>query len=347
MRILYVAFDPLKYPRIKKIAHTLRKYKNVTFEVMIPKFRIEKRGERIWRFLIAALNYPAVLLQVLFVRADMFWVANCPDILVLPLVLRRKKYILEYRSPWAIEVEGEFGGGPWIRLAAFFERFALQHSCIVTLTTSRLITRVEEFGKPVFVIPNYPLKTFGAFIVSKGETRKQQHCSEDDKVVLFVGKLSRVEGGDILPKIIEGVLKKDNVIFWIVGGGPLFLSLKKFAQRFPKNVKLFGWQPHEEIPNLIAAADVCIAPRHKSRFSTYYNEEGVSKFSEYMFFQKPIVACGVAESGEYLLVNENEMVNGILMALNGEAALPRRRTWEDHCEEKIRGMLSLLSSWKP
>jgi len=143
MRVVYIALDPLKYPRIKKIAYALQKIKNIEFDVMIPKFRFVWRGGWIGRFLFAVVNYFAVLLQVFFVRADFFLVANCPDILVIPLVLRRKRYILEYRSPWAIEVEDEFGSGPWVRLTAFFERFALEHAWIVTLTTSRLIERVR------------------------------------------------------------------------------------------------------------------------------------------------------------------------------------------------------------
>jgi glycosyltransferase involved in cell wall biosynthesis len=346
MRVVYIALDPLKYPRIRKIAYTLRKYGGVEFDVMIPKFRVVWQVGKIGRFLAAVINYVAVLLQVFFVRADFFWVANCPDVLVFPLVLRRKRYILEYRSPWSIEVEDEFGSGPWVRLTAFFERFALKHAWIVTLTTSRLVERVKGYGKPVFVIPNYPLKTFGTVTVSREEFRKRCGCSERDKVVLFVGKLTLVEGAGLLPKIIEEVLKRGDVVFWIVGGGPLYPLLEKFSKNFNGKVRLFGWQPHKEIPNFIAASDVCTAPRHRSPFSVFYNEEGVSKFSEYMFFEKPIVACGVAESSEYLLVDEDGMADGILKALRGEVPRSKRRTWEEYSEKKIYEMFSLIFSGK-
>ncbi len=342
MRVVYIALDPLKYPRIKKIAYTLQKIRHVEFDVMIPKFRFVWRGGRIGRFLFAVVNYLSVLLQVFFVRADFFFVANCPDILAIPLALRRKRYILEYRSPWSIEVENEFGSGPWVRLTAFFERFALEHAWIITLTTSKLIDRVKDFGKPVFVVPNYPLKTFGKVTASKEKFKRRFGSQKNDKIVLFVGKLTRVEGADLLPKIIEDVLKRINVVFWIVGTGPLFPSLEKFAERFPENVKLFGWQPHTQVPNFIASSDVCIAPRHKSVFSEFYNEEGVSKFSEYMLFEKPIVACGVAESKEYLLTDEDGMAEGIVKALNGYVPLSTPRTWEEYSEKKLFELLSWL-----
>jgi len=344
MRVVYIALDPLKYPRIEKIASSIRKRGDVDFDVMIPKFRFVWRGGKIGRLFFSLVNYLAVLLQIFFVRADFFWVANCPDILVIPLVLRRKRYILEYRSPWSFEVENEFGSGPWVHLAAFFEYFALKHAWIITLTSSRLMMKVKDFRRPVFVIPNYPLRAFGKVTVSKGEFRKCCGCRQDDKVVLFVGKLTSVEGADLLPKIMGDVLKKAGTVFWIVGGGPLYPLLERFAKRFTGKIKLFSWQPHKEIPNFIAAADVCIAPRHKSPYSVFYNEEGVSKISEYMFFEKPIVACGVAESREYLLVDENEMAGGIVKALNGEVSPSKRKTWEDHCEKKIYEVFSLIQS---
>ena len=115
MKVVYIALDPLKYPRIRKIALSLKKLDWVKFEVMIPKFRIVPHdANRIKRLFLAVANYLAVFLQIFFVKADIFWVANCPDILAIPLVLRSRKYLLEYRSPWSIEVEDEFGKGPWV-----------------------------------------------------------------------------------------------------------------------------------------------------------------------------------------------------------------------------------------
>jgi len=347
LSVTYIALDPLKYPRIEKIACSLKKCKGIRFNVMIPRFKFVYRGGKIGRLFSALLNYFIILFQISCTNADFLWVANCPDILVLPLILRRKRYILEYRSPWPIEVEREFGIKQLARFANFFERLALKHAWIITLTTSKLIDRVRIFNKPVFVIPNYPLSNFGKSLISREEFRKQYGYSEKDKIVLFVGKLTSIEGADLLPKIISNCLKReDRIVFWIVGDGPLYKTLKVFAGKFPGRVKLFGWQSHERIPNFIEAADVCIAPRHESPYSIFYNEEGVSKISEYMFFKKPIVACGVAESSEYLLVKEDEMADGILKALHSEVPCSKRRTWEEYSEKRIHEMFNLILSGK-
>jgi hypothetical protein len=65
-----------------------------------------------------------------------------------------------------------------------------------------------------------------------------------------------------------------------------------------------------------------------------------------MFFNKPIVACGISESKEYLLVEEDEMADGVLKALRGEVAPSHRRSWEENCEKKILEMFSQIQAGK-
>jgi glycosyltransferase involved in cell wall biosynthesis len=344
VKVVYIALDPLKYPRIKKHAYSLKKLNWVNFEVMLPKFRIVPRGAGLLkRLFFAVANYLAVFIQVFFVKADLFWVANCPDILAIPLVLRRKKFLLEYRSPWSIEVEAEFGKGPWVRLAAIIENAALRNASAITLTTSKLSNKVSGFGKPTFVIPNYSTKNFKAQITAD-DFRKQNGIKNDEKIVLFVGKLTHVEGADIFPTIIKEVLKRVNCVFWIVGDGPLLPFLKTFEEKFGSRIKLFGWQPHEKVSNFINAADVCIVPRHASKHSQFYNEENLFKITEYMIFGKPIVACGIAESSQYLLVKEDEMAEAIIRAMKDKTPVSTPKTWEEHSEKKILELFSWLKS---
>jgi len=345
MKVAYIALNPLRYPRIKKIGYTLRKH-SVQFDVMIPKFRLILPKSRINRFLFAVINYATVLLQILFVKGDIFWVANCPDILVLPLILRRREYVLEYRSIWPVDVEEEFGQGPWTSIACIIESIALSRAKAVTLTTSKLLIKVKPYSKPVFVIPNYPLENFRSK-TSREDFRKKHGVKPNLKIVLFVGRLYKIDGADLLPNIISFVLKKMNAVFWIVGDGPLYSSLKNLEQKYSGFVKIFGWQPYDKIPDFINASDICIAPRHETAFSSYYNEEGVFKVSEYMFFRKPIVACGRAESKEYLLVSEADMGSGVIKALQGKVPSPTPRSWEEYSEKQIFKLLNFLGDNKP
>lgn len=344
LKITYVTLDPLKYPRIKKISTTLREYPDVQFDVFMPKIRLVWHGNIVLRMISAFINYTVLIFQLLFSRSDVFWVANCPDILALPLVFGGKRFVLEYRSPWPLEVEREFGPGPWVTISSFFENLALDNADFITLTTNKLLERVGD-RVPVFVIPNYPTKEFELSDFSVDNFRAMSGVSRDDKIVLFVGKLSIVEGADIIPNIIEGVLAKlSNVVFWIVGDGPLYNLLERSAVKHGSNVQLFGWRAHNEVPLFISTSDVCISPRHEFVYSKYYNEEGLQKISEYMYYEKPIVACGIAESNEYLLVAEAEMVSGVLRALEGKVIPSQRRTWEKDSVEGIHRLLYSIQS---
>ena len=344
MKVSYIALEPERYPRVRKLAYTLGKYTNADFCIMIPKFRVEIGKNRVARLFSAMINYMLISLQIFFVKADIFWVANCPDILALPPVLRKRKYILDYRSPWPFEVKREFGMGPWNLLSAMIESVALIHAEVITLTTSKLLIRVERFKKPVYVIPNYPTKHF-RHTISREDFRRLHKIESDTKIVLFVGKLSYVEGADLMPDIISAVIKNAEmkVVFWIIGDGPFRALMDRVERKNPNAVKLFGWQPHDQIPNFINASDVCIVPRHESPHSHYYNEEGLQKISEYMLYKKPIIACGIAPSNEYLLVKKDQMVDGIIKALRGQVPLPTPRTWEEYCEGQVFEVTDLMT----
>ena len=37
MKVAYITLDPLRYPRVRKIAYSFRKRRDIKFQVMIPK----------------------------------------------------------------------------------------------------------------------------------------------------------------------------------------------------------------------------------------------------------------------------------------------------------------------
>ena len=342
LKVVYITLYPEKYPRVKKIATSL-KGKNINFQALTPKVRIKLGNRKIQRIVSALVNYIFFLLQILFAKADVYWIANSPDIFVLPLVCKKANYILDYRSPWPTQIKLEFGKGVLSRMAEYFTYTALNHAIVITTPSSTFLKDVKKFGKRVYVIPNYPLKSDFKPSVSREHFRKLNGVKYDEKIILFVGKLTIVEGVDILPSIVEELSKKtERIVLWIVGDGVLKSVVEQLEKKFPRNVKFFGWRPHKEIPIFINAADVCIVPRHETPFFHYYNEENVHKISESMLFEKPIVSCGIAPSKEYLLVKQQDMAKGILRALEGRVPKPTPRTWEGNCREKVLEVMEFV-----
>lgn len=344
LKVVYITLHPEKYPRVKKIATTLRG-KDIKFQALTPRIRIKLGNRKIERLISAFITYNSFLLQIFLVEADICWVANSPAIFVLPLILKKQDYVLDYRSPWPLHIRLEFGKGMLSRIAEYLTYAALKYARVVTLTTSTLLKDVKKFGKKVFIVPNYPQKDNFKPDVSYHNFRRLHGVNNDERVILYVGRLSKIAGVDALPSIVEGLLRKNKkILLWIVGDGVQRSLVEELERKFPKNIKFFGWRPHREIPNFINAADVCIMPFPETPFFYYYNEEGLNKISEYMFFEKHIVASGIAPSKEYLLVKRQDMVKGILEALEGNAPKPTRRNWEDCCKGKVLEVIEFVES---
>lgn len=342
LKIVYVTLYPEKYPRVRKIAAAL-KDEEVAFLALTPRIRVKLGSRKIERIISAVVTYASYLLQIFFTRAGVYWVANSPDIFVIPLILKKSDYILDYRAPWPLQVRLDLGKGLLSRVAECIAWVTLKYAAIVTITTSALFKDVAKSAKKVYVIPNFPQKEKFKPSVSRAEFRRLHSVKNDEKVILFTGRLSKVEGVDKLPSVVEKLLSKNKKIWlWIVGDGVLRSLVEDLERKHPENVRFFGWRSYNEIPNFVNAADACIVPFPETAFSYCYNEEGVQKISEYMFFNKPIVACGVAPSSQYLLVKTQEIAEGILQALEGKTPLPTRKTWEDDCEGKVLEVIEHL-----
>lgn len=327
--IVYLHRNPDIHPRTLKIKYTLEK-NGFKFIVFRPKFKVNLKN----RLLSSLINYSIFFLQSLFVRGDILWVANCPDTVGLGPWLTGRKYIYDYRSPWSKDVEIEFGKGVLSKLAGIIERRIRSQAVAVVVVSSQMIKDVEHLGKAVFVVPNYPLKNF-APSKSRESMRSLAGCNNNNKVVLFVGKLSRVEGADKLEKIAEGLDSLADTKLWIVGDGPLRSHIENLAGRYPTTVNFFGWVDYKDVPNYIAAADLCLVLTHKTPFSEYYNEQGVQKIGEYLALGKPVVACNIAKSDSYILVNEDSLLDGIKKALGGNTSSGKIRFWERDSEPNL------------
>ena len=209
LKVVYVTLYPEQYPRVKKIATTLES-KDIKFQALTPRIRIKLGNRKFERLISAFITYASFILQISLAKANIYWVSNSPATFVMPLILKKQPYILDYRSPWPLIIKLEFGKGILSRIAEQLTYAALKYAKVVTLTTSTLLKDVKKFEKRVYVIPNYPQKDSFKPNVSYDQFRKLQSVKKDERVILFMGRLSKIEGVDILPTIVEGLLQKSK-----------------------------------------------------------------------------------------------------------------------------------------
>ncbi|AEG18383.1 glycosyltransferase [Methanobacterium paludis] len=174
-------------------------------------------------------------------------------------------------------------------LGEHLERATIQNSTEVLTINHKL----EEFVKGLGAINT---RVIGAGIdlekfnpdLEGTSIRQQYSITEDDKVLFFMGFLYQFAG----LKEVALEFKKDkykNLKLLIVGDGDAYSDLQNIVEEhdLSGNVILVGHKPYNEIPEFLAASDICILP-------AYPDEEIMQdivpiKIYEYMAMGKPVI----------------------------------------------------------
>jgi glycosyltransferase involved in cell wall biosynthesis len=81
-------------------------------------------------------------------------------------------------------------------------------------------------------------------------------------VLTFIGSLKPWHGVEFLLEAFARLRERSprQVALWVVGDGPLAEQVAAAAQRWPGAVVLHGAVPHHEIPAILLASDIALAP---------------------------------------------------------------------------------------
>ncbi len=224
----------------------------------------------------------------------------------------RTPYILEVNSPLVEEIDNRL-----VRFVARWVRefqFKKCHAIITqTYTLRRIISKFAN--KPIFVVPNgVDIRKFGP---DKFSWRlRNKYASKDEVLITFVGAFKRWHGLHQIPKIAEKLLSRHrNAKFLLVGGGPMYSTVKCACKRLGDKVMLPGPMKSERIPKILASSDILIAPFDISGYKTL-EDYGFwwcpIKLFEYMASGKPIVSYNFEEVKNIvkdagLLANPNDL----------------------------------------
>jgi len=149
---------------------------------------------------------------------------------------------------------------------------------------------------------------------------------ENSRVVIYIGTMDKMRHLDVLIHAFSKVrANKENVKLLMVGDGTDRANLERLASKLEieDDVIFTGQVPFEEVPNFIAAADVCVSAVPPLDF---YKLSSPIKILEYMAMAKPVVANEkipdhegiIEESGGGILVTfyDVSFANGIMELLD-------------------------------
>lgn len=144
-----------------------------------------------------------------------------------------------------------FLGAVWTRLAyELIKFFAKRARVIIAISNSQKAYLVKNGFENVKVIYN------------TAQFRTPSSKVQAKKSVLFVGKLSKGKGGEVLARAIKILIKKNDIEF-LFAGTPDLKSLYESIltkQELTKHVKFLGSLDHEELTKLYERVSLVVMP---------------------------------------------------------------------------------------
>lgn len=148
--------------------------------------------------------------------------------------------------------------------------------------------------------------------------REKLGIKEDDIVLFFMGWLYDFSGlKEVALELARDPQGYKNIKLLVLGKGDLWDTLQEIRRehKMKDRIITLDWQPYEEVPEYIAAADICILPAHKNEIMQ--NIVPI-KMYEYMVMGKPVIATRL--SG---LVKEFGEGNGVVYVEGAEEVLKK------------------------
>ncbi len=181
--------------------------------------------------------------------------------------------------------------GRWIgKYYIFLERFLLRKSSRVIAITPDFLPLLERWGVPaerISVIPNWaPLDTLP--VRPKKNPWAIRHNLGDKFCFMYTGTLGMKHDPSMLLQLALRYRQDTSVRVVVISEGPGANWLREQKRREKlDNLVLMGYQPFEELPNVMGAADVLVA--------LLKPDAGVfsvpSKVLSYLCAQRPVLAA--------------------------------------------------------
>lgn len=302
---------------------------NLPFEAKGAKgYLVEYSVALFWTFLLS--------LRVLLTRGfDAIHACNPPDLLFLvggfyKLVLR-KRFLFDHHDINPELYEAKFGRRDLLYTALrALERwsFRVADVSIATNESYRKIA-IERCGMArdkVYVVRSGPRLDKWRIMPPNLAIKKGRRF-----LVGYVGVMGQQEGIEFLLQAARHIvldLKRNDVQFVLVGGGPILEDMRKLARamKIDEYVTFTGRVSDEQLLEALSTADVCVNPDIANEMN---DKSTMNKIMEYMALGKPIVQFDLLE-GRFsardasLYVRRNDphaMARGIVTLLDD----PERR----------------------
>ena len=210
------------------------------------------------------------------------------------------------------------------------ERFSIRRADAVIGTGPALVEQARALapGKPVHHIFDIPSSLVEADPARAAAARARLNLPGDAVLALYVGSFAVYQGLDLLFRSLPAALAADpRLQVAIVGGSPAEIAARRrelAAGGGAERVHFPGHIPPDDLPHLLAAADILLSPRIAGRNTPL-------KLLDYLKAGRAVVACDnpanrliLDESNARLVAPEPAAFAGGIAALAADAGLRER-----------------------
>jgi glycosyltransferase involved in cell wall biosynthesis len=288
----------------------------------------------LWRRLVSFAHFAASsVIRLVRARTDVYFVSSPPLSVTLPVLvwaaIARRPFVLEVRDLWPkapIEL-GILTNRVLIRMALAYERWLYRRAAgIVTVAPSLADHIVAVSGRDdVVTVPNAadlemrspsPPRAEVWLREARRNGLDEAAIGANDRVVIYVGTLSRVQGVAWLPGFARALSQRDpRVKLVIVGSGSSreqVLEELRRAGLLGRTSFVLGPVVKHEVGALLSASDVALALAPPEGASA----DSANKFFDYAAAGVPIVSTDTGRQRELLA----EFGAGLTLGVDPEAA---------------------------
>ena len=241
--------------------------------------------------------------------------------------LKNLPTIYEVRGLWGdtAVANGKIGPHSWkYKFINYMDLNAIREANGAVVISNLLKEDLIEKGispEKITIVPN-GIDTALFVMQEKNHQLIEKYRLQDKLVLGFIGSVRKIEGLELLIKILPRLLKNRNEIrVLIVGGGEEVSELKKLCKELGVIDKVIfsGQVPHEDILKYYALIDIFIYPRIDSKVNQRVTP---LKPLEAMAMEKVVIASDVGGLAELIKNNDT----GLLFKVgNGDDLLAKTR----------------------
>ena len=306
--------------------------------------------------------YPLLILKkILELKPDIVHIhGNHPPYPIIGVLIRKffKKIPVIFTVHGIYEMETRYEKprtGVKRRVNKYFIDKVLAYVPYIIVVSSPLKPLItKKTNSKIYMIPN------GINLREIQNAEICNHIKVKHPSVLFIGRLERIKGVDILLRAIS-IIKKEmpEICGYIMGDGSLENELKELTKKLDmeENVNFLGFKSEKEKYSYIKSVDICIIPSRYEPFGIVCLEA--------MACGKPVVASNVGglpyviEDGKSGLLfergNAKDLANKIIFLLQnedlrnkmGEAGQERAKnfTWDKIAERTLKLYNEVVNNW--